>query len=308
MLLKQKPTASSIPMNGQELGSGESEELFRFGTLSSIVGYKSGGSGQALPKWADVDSPSSLRDSSVLQHESEPTRRDGVAGTSSGLYSSSSSDDGSSSSDDGSSSSDDSGSESSEESDSSDESTEEEKPDVISMFGTNGVNNLIPSIPPMKTNAPVPSLLNKDSDESSSSSDSDSSSESDDSSEYEPSKGVNGVGSTQAVGNILDMSAVSQPLITTQYASQVSNASSSVAAGLEGLVMSPLVVDKNELSEASNTNCSAWKEYVRPELAGGLLVKMRFLRGLSRVNECKIMGLDPDASSTVCLQVHVENK
>lgn len=41
--------------------------------------------------------------------------------------------------------------------------------------------------------------------------------------------------------------------------------------------MTPLVVDKND-AKSLNASCesSAWKEYVRPELADGLLVKMRF--------------------------------
>jgi hypothetical protein len=104
--------------------------------------------------------------------------------------------------------------------------------------------------------------------------------------------------------------AANQPQITTQYACQNSNVSSIVAAGLEDLVMTPLVVDKNDVSKSTKSNgeSSTWKEYVRPELGGGLLVKMRFLRGTSRANECKIMGLDPENASTVCLQVHIENK
>lgn len=311
MLLKRKPTASSIPLNGKEMGSAENEDLYRFGTLSSIVGYKSGGSGQPLPKWAEVDSPSSIRDSSALQQESEPTRRDGIA--ESGLYSSSSSEDESSSSDGSSSSNDDSSS--SDDSDSSDESRDTDKPDAISMLGGmsgNGVYNQTPTVQILTTEAPVRSLLNNDSDDSSSSSESDSSSsDSGYSSDNEASKSINGIANTPAVGTILDMSdAQQQPTIPTQYTTQSSNAPSSIASGLEGLVMTPLVVDKNDITNNSNNKCesSAWQEYVRPELGGGLLVKMRFLRGSSKSNECKIMGLDHESLSTVCLQVHIENK
>lgn len=314
MLLKQKPTASSLSLTAQELGDADNDDLFRFGTLSSIIGYKSGGSSRPLPKWAEADSPSSLRDQSVLLHESEPTRRDGIAGTSSDLYSSSSSDD--ESSDD--SSSDDSESEndssaSSDESDSdsdSSESSDENKHGVISMFGSNGVNHQVSIVPPIQQHAPIPSLINNGSDESSSDSDSTSESSEDSSEEDTSNKGSNGVANAPAVGTILDMSSANQPQISAQYASQNSNASSIVAAGLEDLVMTPLVVDKNDVSKSANANCdsSAWKEYVRPELGGGLLVKMRFLRGPSRANECKNMGLDPKNASTVCLQVHIENK
>lgn len=305
MLLKPKPTSSSLPLNGQELGSAENNDLFRFGTLSSIVGYKSGGSRQPLPKWADVDAPSSLR--SVQLHESEPNRRDGIAESPSNLYSSSSSDDETSSSEDSTSSSDDS---SSSDSESDSDSSDEEKPGVIGMFGTNGVNGEMPSPPALQQDAHLPSLLNNGSD-SSSPSDSDSSSESDsdESSDDEAQKIVNGVPSTSRVGTILDMSSKSQP-VPTQYATQMSNLSSTVAAGLEDLVMTPLVVNKNDAESAISTNSesSAWKEYVRPELGGGLFVKMRFLRGAKRMSECKIMGLDPGNPSTVCLQVHIENK
>jgi vesicle coat complex subunit len=311
MLLKQKPTASSLSLTAQELGNSDNEDLFRFGTLSSIIGCKSGGSGRPLPKWAEADSPSSLRDQSVLLHESEPTRRDGIAGTSSNLYSSSSSDD--ESSDDSSSCDSESGSDSSASSDESDSDSDSSdgKPAVISMFGSNGVNNQVSVAPSLQQHAPVTSLLNNGSDESSS--DNDSSSESsDDSSDEDTSKGdTNGIANTPAVGTILDMSpAANQPQIPTQYACQNSNVSSIVAAGLEDLVMTPLVVDKNDVSKSTKSNgeSSTWKEYVRPELGGGLLVKMRFLRGTSRANECKIMGLDPENASTVCLQVHIENK
>ena len=311
MLLKRKPTASSLPLNGKEMGCAENEDLYRFGTLSSIVGYKSGGSGQPLPKWAEVDSPSSIRDSSALQPESEPTRRDGIA--ESGLYSSSSSEDESSSSDGSSSSSDESSS--SDDSDSSDDSRDTDKPGAISILGGtsgNGVHNQTPTAPILITEAPVPSLLNNDSDESSSSSESDSSSsDSGYSSDNEAPKSSNGIANTPVVGTILDMSdAQQQPTISAQYTTQSSVASSTIASGLEGLVMTPLVVDKTDITDISNSNCdsSAWKEYVRPELAGGLLVKMRFMRGPNKSNECKIMGLDHESLSTVCLQVHIENK
>lgn len=309
MLLKPKPTASSLPLNGQELGSAENEDLFRFGTLSSIVGYKSGGSGQPLPKWADCDTPSSLRDQSVLQHESEPTRRDGIAESPSDLYSSSSSDDETSSDDSSSdsSSSDDSSVDEESDSDSS-ESSDEEKPGVISMFGSNGANHQKPVAPVMQPSAPVASLLNNDSDSSSSSDSDSSSSDSEESSDEDAPKGVN-VANTPAVGTILDMSTTSQQSISAQYTTQTSNASSTVASGLEDLVMTPLVIDKNDAAGASKSfDSSAWKEYVRPELGGGLFVKMRYLRGMSRSNECKIMGLDPERHNTVCLQVHIENR
>lgn len=309
MLLQRKPTASSLPLDTKDLGTSENDDLFRFGTFSSIVGYNPGGSGYPLPKWADVDSPSSLRDSSVLKRESEAAKGVGVAGSSkpSGLYSSSSDDD--SSSDDSSSSSDESSEESDDESD-SDDSSETDR-GATNGFGAAGVNNQTTVVPVMKSQAPTPSLLGGDSEESSSSSedDSDESSESE-SDASDGKKPPSGTKNTPAVGTILDMdSGPTRAVLSTPYSTQESNASSSVAAGLEDLVMAPLVVDKNDISITSNTNgdSSAWKEYVRPSLAGGLLVKMRYLRGSSRARECQIMGLDHENPSTVCLQVHIEN-
>ena len=307
MLLQPKLTASSLPLDGKELGSAESEDLFRFGTLSSILGYKSGGQSQSLPNWADANSPSLLRDASVLKQKSGVANKEGHA---SDLYSSSSSDDDSSSDDSSSSSG---SSEQAESDSSSDESSEDDTPAPANVFEMAGINNQTTVAPTLLAEAPIPSLSNNDSENSSSSSSSDDSddsneSESDDSGEEGPHHAVNGSKAAPAVGTILDMDAVSQSTIPTQYATQVSNASSTVAAGLEDLVMTPLVVDTGVITNSTaNGESSSWKEYVRPELGGGLLVKMRFLRGSSRTRECQIMGLDPENPSTVCLQVHIEN-
>merc|ERR1712194_63563 len=84
---------------------------------------------------------------------------------------------------------------------------------------------------------------------------------------------------------------------------------SSVAAGLEDLVMTPLVKNKDDISKPSTIDdeSGAWKVIVRPELSGGLFVQIRFVHGRSREKEARLLGLDPDNPSTVCLQVHVEN-
>ena len=73
--------------------------------------------------------------------------------------------------------------------------------------------------------------------------------------------------------------------------------------------MTPLVGSKDNINKPSNIDdeSGAWKEFVKPELSGGLLVKMRFVRGRSRTKEAQLMGIDPKNPSTVCLQVHVEN-
>lgn len=304
MLSSRKPTASSLPLDANEFGSVQAEtDMFRFGTLSSVMSSRTSVSGLPLPKWANVNSSGSLRDQSV-------DNADGTAGSNNeDMYSSSSEEDSSSSS----SSSSAGDSSSSEESDSdeestsgSDDSTVEDKPVTLDAFGSNGfgINPTIP-VPTQRNNTQVTSLLNNDTDDSSSSSsdyDSDSSSESDDSS-----KEV--VPAQPSVGNILDMDSVPSNAVPVQYAKQVSNGSS-VAAGLEDLVMTPLVVDRDDADVSSNgsNESGPWIEFVKSELAGGLSVRMRFVHGRSRIKEAKMMGLDSDNTSTVCLQAHIENK
>ncbi|EED95965.1 beta subunit of clathrin adaptor protein AP3, partial [Thalassiosira pseudonana CCMP1335] len=278
-------------------------DMFRFGTLSSVMSSRTSVSGLPLPKWANVNSSGSLRDQSV-------DNVDGTAGSNNeDMYSSSSEEDSSSSS----SSSSAGDSSSSEESDSdeestsgSDDSTVEDKPVTLDAFGSNGfgINPTIP-VPTQRNNTQVASLLNNDTDDSSSSSsdyDSDSSSESDDSS-----KEV--VPAQPSVGNIFDMDSVPSNAVPVQYAKQVSNGSS-VAAGLEDLIMTPLVVDRDDADVSSNgsNESGPWIEFVKSELAGGLSVRMRFVHGRSRIKEAKMMGLDSDNTSTVCLQAHIENK
>jgi AP-3 complex subunit beta len=304
MLSSRKPTASSLPLDANEFGSVQAEtDMFRFGTLSSVMSSRTSVSGLPLPKWANVNSSGSLRDQSV-------DNADGTAGSNNeDMYSSSSEEDSSSSS----SSSSAGDSSSSEESDSdeestsgSDDSTVEDKPVTLDAFGSNGfgINPTIP-VPTQRNNTQVASLLNNDTDDSSSSSsdyDSDSSSESDDSS-----KEV--VPAQPSVGNIFDMDSVPSNAVPVQYAKQVSNGSS-VAAGLEDLVMTPLVVDRDDADVSSNgsNESGPWIEFVKSELAGGLSVRMRFVHGRSRIKEAKMMGLDSDNTSTVCLQAHIENK
>ena len=73
--------------------------------------------------------------------------------------------------------------------------------------------------------------------------------------------------------------------------------------------MAPLVGSRHEMYKQSSIDdeCGAWREYVRPALNGGLLVRMRFVYGTCRAREARVMGLDPISPNTVCLQVHVEN-
>ena len=160
------------------------------------------------------------------------------------------------------------------------------------------------------------SLVNNkaDDDESTTDSSSDESDDSDNSSDSdsgESTKAKEAAATTimkPSVGVILDLDNVFDSQGTIQFNKKLSSGSD-IAEGLEGLVMAPLVAKINDISKPTNIvdESGAWKDFVRPDLSGGLYVKMRFVHGSSRVREAEIMGLDPKIPNTVCLQVHIEN-
>jgi hypothetical protein len=301
MLLDRKPSASSLPLDSKESSSAKNEaDLFRFGTLNSIMCNRTMGSNVPLPTWAEVDSPSALRDlSAASKSELE------VDGIEPGLYSSSSEEESSSSSSEGSSSSSSSSDDSSEES--GDESSDSESTNMDeeeSVADSTAMRHGM-SAPFNKPEAMMPSLINNaEDDESSFDSSSDSSSGSDDSEDSDDSTEKGEINAT----TILDMESADLPHVAMEYKKQTSSLSS-VAAGLEDLVMTPLVKNKDDISKPSTIDdeSGAWKVIVRPELSGGLFVQIRFVHGRSREKEARLLGLDPDNPSTVCLQVHVEN-
>eukprot|EP00985_Skeletonema_marinoi_P021036 scaffold12689_cov97-Skeletonema_marinoi.AAC.2 len=306
MLLDRKPTATSLPLDGKEFGSAKNEiDIFRFGSLSSIVGSKAGGSSLPLPDWALVNSSSSLRDPEVLRQKK-------AAEDEADLYDDSSS--GSSSSDDDTSSSD-SSSSSDDSSDESSDSEEEEEEEIVSDIFVES-NGLAAKPIPASTqvsNDLLPSMINEEEDDSSSSASSSSDDSSDSDSDSDDNlKGETAVQNQTVVeGTLFDLPAdtinTTQPP-EPQYVKGASTGSS-VASGLEGLVMSPLVVNKSDANEPSNIDDDSglWKPLVRPELSGGLSVKLRFIFGQSRAKEVATLGLDPSNPSTVCLQAHIEN-
>jgi len=310
ILLHHKPNASSLPLDNKEFGSTKNEaDQFRFGTLSNILGNRTRGSTIPLPTWADDDSPSALRDPSAAStSDLNIDRKEG------GLYSSSSEDDTSSSSDgSSSSSSSDSSEESGDEgSDSESTNTSDEDSDDDNIDIENGGFGNMPAMAPIKTSqAVLPSLINDEAeDESSSNSSGDSSSDESSDREESTNKGnASADADTKpAVGTILDMDTASLSQATTQLNKQTRSLST-IAAGLEGLVMTPLVAGKDDITKPSTIDdeSGAWKELVRPDLSGGLFVKMRYVHGRSRAKEARVLGLDPKNPTTVCLQVHVEN-
>lgn len=306
MLQHRKPNASSLPLDSKEL-----DTATRFGSLSNILNSRTMGSTTPLPVWAEKNSPGTLRDSSSATKKSEDDAN---------MYNSSSEDE-SSSSDDSSSSSSSSGSSDESEDESSDsESSDEESTTGSNVIGNGGFNIAKPimsTAPAQNTASNVPSLLNNDADgddsSSSESSSSDSDSDNDDSSSQRSSEKPASKGEVNtdltvlpSVGDILDMGTTTD---LSQVLSKQTSSASSVSTGLEGLIMSPLVGDKDDINKPSNIDeeSSLWKEYVKPELSSGLLIKMRFVRGRSRTKEAQLLGLDSKNPSTVCLQVHVEN-
>jgi len=306
-LLQYKPPSSWLPIekdNAAKTEGGVCNSPFRFGTLSSMVSHKAGNAYLPLPPWATENSPSTLRDASVEKSPSlkgdqslkkGKNGRDGKKGSSSGFYDSDeeSSDDASSSDTSSyeSTSSEDDSSEGDTSFEENENSSEEESSDESSSSGA----QIMDQSSGVWTNPQVETRINDIS------SDSDSSSESDDSSFSEESDNKGHVPVEMgALGSLLEIN-------SDRVSSKTTNAPSLVS-GLEGLVMAPLVVDKGVLSGRDiESESSNWKEVVRFDLSGGLKISSRFLRGLSRDKEAKMLGMDPKNSAVICVQIKVEN-
>lgn len=218
---------------------------------------------------------------------------------------------------------------------SSDESSSDESDadDTMAMnqIRANGaaiVNGFAPASKPPTTIASPRKDLALGAGESSSSSEGESSSGSEESSSEDDNRG------RAAVSNdLLDMSSFSiskepapgapasapipAPIPTETKPKQASSkqatkkGSSGLATGLEGLVMAPIVVDKDEDMNGGKADAekesSQWKVLVRPELSGGLQAKARFLRGQTKDRETQIMGFDTVNSTVFCVQIKFEN-
>jgi len=337
MLLKQRPAPSWLPIESEK---DEETNAFRFGTLSSMVSRKAGKTYISLPPWAEVDSPKSLRDPPRLDPPAKKSKGSSPkkskndwavdANKNAGFYdsedsSSSSADssrsDSSSSSSD-SSSSDDSDSDSSEAKSSSDDestSSEESGNNLISMVASPSVPNT--SIAPMTqrrqiittavVDTPLPALDSNSEDESSDDESSDGSSTSSDESLIH-----NGdvKERTAPISSLIDVSFPNKHATDLNGGNndlQKSTSSvSSMSSGLKGLVMAPLVVDKDTTAsdDSIEDESSAWHVLVRHDLSGGLEASIRFLRGSTRGREANLLGFDPKNAAVVCLQIKFENK
>lgn len=316
MLLRSKPPSSSLPIEDEkETDPGtEANGPFRFGTLSSLVSHRARQAYLPLPQWAEKDSPASLRNPpSPAVTPSEEVDYGWKVGASKqangGFYDSGDNETGTSSSSDSSSESSESDSSSGEESSTSSgaSSSSEDESDSESDDDRVVESSLVRSLPkpivnggPTIVPAPRAQALV---DEPSSDDDSTSSSEEGDDSDAP-------IDSPKAEGNLLGMVAPTPPttLLSMDTPKKATNGSS-IMDGLEGLVMAPIVVDSDDKADPDiDKDSGAWMQLVRPELGGGLMVSARFLRGPTREREAKLIGLDPESASTVCLQVKFENR
>jgi AP-3 complex subunit beta len=336
LLLAKKPAPSYLPVEDDIMADKRS---FRFGTLSSLVGHQARGAYLPLPPWNEKNSPKALRDPietvkqqvSGVPASSTPTR--GAPGFYGKDESSDSSDDDSSSNDDSSSSDSASG----DQNDADSESESESDDNSSSSSDDNKKNMLVPNSNAMGVNRNMASNPNNNmmgmnlmqqpmgkimetapagqsnhmasSDGDSSSSDDSSSSSSDDDYQGDISS-ANLVPSQE--GNLLSMGGPLQATTNAGFgpgSAARSGSSSSAMDDLRGLVMAPIAIDESKASDPDmERDSSGWTQLVRPEVGGGLSVRVRFLRGPTKAREAQLKGLNPKLPNVVCVQVQFGNK
>jgi hypothetical protein len=293
-----------------------------------MVSHVTGTSYIELPPWAKVDSNSSLRDPPIEKKPQTKTKHRSIMGTetadgwrvdvnrnaSSAFYDSDdSSDSSSSSSDDTNSSSSDSDSESSSSSSSSSSessvSSEDSSDEEDESTSSDESNEILNESAPKYSQRAVPNdymgtqVTKNSSSESISGSDS-----SDESSttgnDIDISQSLTTSHPSNTTVDLLNMALNQKPKVS------VSNEQiSSISNELEGLVMSPIIINKDDVSSDNiDGQSSKWEDVIRHDLSGGLAMKIRFLRSSARSKEASLLGLDPKISSVVCAQVMFENK
>ena len=323
VLLGKKPAPSFLTVEDDNVGD---KSLFRFGTLSSLVGHQARGTYLQLLPWSDKNSPKSLRDPVEAVKEQlsgVPLSAGGGGGNATPGFYGGDSENESSSSDDSSSSESSSGGD--DEADSDSDSTDSSSSSAngnkshMPMGMTVGVTPLVNNIQSapgvsvmqprgqMMSFAPVPVSTVMESSSGSSSSDDDDSSSSSSASENRNSRDFSNDATKKLIdGNLLSLATQSVPISHEQ---PISGKVSSVMDDLRGLVMAPIAVDASKASDTDiERNSSAWVQLVRPQVSGGLSVRARFLRGPIRVGEAKLKGLDPEGPNVVCVQVEFGNQ
>jgi AP-3 complex subunit beta len=326
-LLAKKPPPSFLVVEDDTVGE---KSLFRFGTLSSLVGHQARGTYLQLPPWSDKNSPKSLRDPvEAVKEKASGVPMAGTQGSgigSSGFYGGDSDNDSSSNEDSSSSdSSSNSGNDAGNESDSDDSSSSSTGSDTLDIPTTRTNGGAISGVnivkgapggnmwqPTMHTmnSPPVPSnaVVQSSSDSSTSSDDDSSSSSSTSQKRYDGDVSSDNNKHT-GDANLLSIGPRSFISHQQQVGGNGSINGSSVIDDLRGLVMAPIAVDASKASEPDiDRDSSAWVQVVRPQVGGGLSVRARFLRGPTRIGEARLKGLDPDAPNVVCVQVQFGNK
>ena len=337
LLLERKPAPSFLPIEEERTDSNKNA-MFRFGTLSSLVGHQARGTYLPLPPWAEKNSPKALRDPIEVvkdQVSGVPSSAGQISAGGMGFYGDDSSSD-DSSSDDSSSSSEssdgqnaDSESESESESDDSTSSSDDVPAANGNLLippsqpmsnghnmmgaGLSGGGSLIPMGQPAVAQKMQTSMITTASSSDSSEDDSSSSSSSSSSSDSYGGDISSANLLSPNDGNLLSMGSHPVPQPSNAFfpstSSQGNNVSSSTMDDLKGLVMAPIAVDQSSAADPnSERDSSAWIQLVRPELCGGLAVTARYLRGPTKIREAQLQGLDPALPNLVCVQVQFSNK
>lgn len=319
VLLKSKPASSYIPLidetgeKGNSSNSGENceKDVFRFGTLSSLVGHRARSSYVPLPPWASENTPSTLRDPPQEKPKQSSSLSSEIPANSSSqgkFYeeSATSSDEDSDSDDKSSSSSSSSGnssrsSSSSSSSDTTSESEEEETEGTLIPGVSLPASQLLLNQPARQSF--TCNLLTPSSGHGNSSSSSDENESSSDSEDEDESPTVN----SGTIETLISVAGASDAPAQENTASFSYNASS-LANEMRGLVLAPVVVDADPIDSNFDRDSGAWFQLVRPEHSGGLSVRARYLRGVTKAQQAQVMGFTSEKPTVVVVQILFENQ
>jgi len=339
-LLSPKLPSTLLPLHQAE--EDIKEEKFRFGTLSSLLHHRAGKAYLALPLWAQSDSDKSLRDPPTTQEDSPEKNEQSFYDDENNEFSSDESSEDESTSDSDASydssseeTDDDTGDEDSSVDSSSDDDSDEDESsedrDIDVMQHSNGKERNL--------NFPAPltkSIVDESSEEDTSSNDD--TEDSSDSSEDEQNS-ITQSSSLTTSNTLLPMelngfskspSSLRTPskkvmtsnndlsefmsgkqeslLPISPNKSGSSTTINKITDDLSGLVMAPLVVNtEDEPTADMNTDSGHWFRLIRPELAGGLSLDARYVRGSTRKRELNVAGLTID-ENVLLLQLKFENK
>jgi AP-3 complex subunit beta len=315
LYLQRKCACSLLPLEDKYRSHSDKGDAFRFGTLSSLVGHRARSAYIPLPVWAPKDSPDTLRDPQVAPKKENGTLAgspevvNGEGGNREEFY------DGSSSSDEDDSSSSASSDSLSKSSDDGSSNTDSKRSDDLAHgVITPGRRQILPlqqsngsSVAQLQRSQPFPELQ-PHAAHSKAGTMSNAENASDDfssSSEYESSSSSTGNASSSSND---DKPATADTLIPMGATTSIdfialhSNNGSAVD-DFKGLTLTPTP----KLDSTAERDRSAWSQLVRPELANGLSVQSRFLRGSAKAQTAQRMGLAV-SPCLVCVEICFENR